>query len=365
MRKFALLVGGMLKWLVGLIFLVGVVAYLAGVFDEKIEPRSVEATIRTTGGGVSTVRPERVSEARIEEIPGTIAAKHETKISSRILGRIESILVRAGDRVESGSPLVILDSRELESRERQAVEALSAAQAQLVEAEAEYERAQNLFAEGTIPKSRFDSAESAYRVGLATVERSKQTLEEARISQTYARILSPIGGRVIDRLAEPGDTASPGAPLLTLYDPSDLRLEAYVRESFAAGIRPGDRFEVRAEALGETFEGTVEEVVPRADPGSRSLLVKVSLPDAEGVYPGMFGRLLIPDGTTESVYLPEGVIRTVGQLNFVTLKKGEGVSENRMIRVGESRREGQVSILSGIAPGEEVEVLIDQPRTGG
>jgi len=348
-----------LKWAAGVIFLILVVAYLAGVFEEKIEPGEVEQVEAEEEPCASTAQPVLVSEPRVEEIPGTIAAKHETTISSRILATIEEVLVRAGDVVESGSLLVTLDSRELKARELQAEEALAAAQAQLAEAETEFERSQNLFDQGTIPKSRYDSAESAYRVALANVERAKQNLEEARVSQTYTRIESPISGRVIDRLAEPGDTATPGVPLLRMYDPSQLRMEAYIRESLASRIQRSDKIQVHAESLSQTFEGVVEEIVPQADPGSRSLLVKIALPEAEGLYPGMFGRVLIQTGTAEKLYIPSQAVSKVGQLRYVHLVDDSGHREKRLLKLGEAGSEGKVSVLSGIDPGEEVTICVE------
>ncbi|MCA9448373.1 MAG: efflux RND transporter periplasmic adaptor subunit [Candidatus Omnitrophica bacterium] len=357
MKKLFSGLGTLLKWTVGVVFLLVIVAYLAGVFEQKIEPGQIEQGSVEEDACDQVAEPMLVNEPQIEQIPGTIAAKHETTISSRILATIEQVLVRAGDVVKSGSPLVILDSRELETRELQAEEALAASQAQLKEAETEFARSQNLFDQGTIPKSRYDTAESGYRVAQANVERAKQNLEEVRVSQTYARIESPISGRVIDRLAEPGDTASPGVPLLRLYDPSDLRLEAYVRESLASQINRGEKIQVRVETLNKTFEGKVEEIVPQADPGSRSLLVKIALPETEGLYPGMFGRVLIQTGTEERLYVPSDAVRAVGQLRYVQLI-GEGGREKRLLKLGQNGPDGKVSVLSGIDPSESVKICV-------
>ena len=351
--------GTLLKWSIGTLFLIVVMAYLSGFFDEKIEPGEVSPPVpENEEACATTVRPELVTEPVFEEIPGTLAAKHETTVSSRILATIEEVLVRAGDVVESGSLLVVLDSRQLRARELQSEKALAAAEAQLKEAETEFNRSQNLFKQGTIPKSRYDTAETGYRVALANVERAKQNLEEARVAQTYARIESPITGRVVDRLAEPGDTAAPGVPLLRLYDPSDLRMEAYMRESIGSQVQVGERLSVHIETLNRTIEGRVEERVPQADPGSRTLLIKVGLPEIEGIYPGMFGRVLIQTGTANHLYLPEDSIRTVGQLHYVNLAERSGHSRRRLVKLGKHKNQGRVSIISGIDPQEEVEVCV-------
>jgi len=345
-----------LKWSVGLALLALIVAYLAGVFHAKIEPDSLAAKQFAPSGPFEKGEVVLVEEPKVERIPGTVAAKHETTVSSRILATIEDVTVRAGDTVESGSPLVVLDSRELQSRELQAREQLTAAEAQLDEAQKEYDRVQQLFKEGAIPKAKFDSAESAYRVAVTLVDGAKQSVEQARVGQSYARIDSPIKGRVIDRLAEPGDTAVPGVPLLKLYDPTDLRIEAYVRESLASRLRRHDRLTVEAETLAQPIEGTIEEIVPQAEPGSRSLLVKVNLPSVEGVYPGMFGRVLIETGTTENLYVNRNAVRSVGQIHFVTVLRDGKPDAIRLVKLGDRERDGLVSVLSGLRAGEEVAV---------
>jgi multidrug efflux pump subunit AcrA (membrane-fusion protein) len=103
-------------------------------------------------------------------------------------------------------------------------------------------------------------------------------------------------GRIVDRLAEPGDTARPGEPLLVLYDATSLRLEAPVLEQLAIKLRARQELKVYIDALQREVVSTVDEIVPQADAPSRSFLVKASVPRSEDLYEGMFGRLRIPSG---------------------------------------------------------------------
>ncbi|MCE5229535.1 efflux RND transporter periplasmic adaptor subunit [bacterium] len=346
----------LLLWIVGIVLMGLVLAWLAGAFKTKVEPGVAKAP-ESVAPRMAAVQPVTESnEQVIERVPGTLSAIRETMISPRIMATIGEINVGAGDRVERGQVLARLDSRDLAAREQQAKEAVNSARAKLSEAEKEYNRMKSLVDKSIIPRSQFDTAEAAYKTARAEVQRTEQAVGEAQAGSSYAVIEAPFGGRIVDKYAEPGDTATPGTPILKLYDPTRMRLEAYVRESLAGRLRPGTDLAVMIDALTTTVQGRVEEIVPQAEPGSRSMLVKVSLPERGDIYPGMFGRLLIPTGREKRIYAPEKAILRVGQLTYVWVDRGKNQFERRFVTLGESRRDGQREILSGLAPGERVGV---------
>lgn len=350
-----------MKGLTGIISLILLVAYLAGSFNNKIIPGAIAQPKLQSVEDSPFTEVILKEEPVIERVPGTIAAKHEISVSARILANIQDVMVRAGDRIEEGSPLVLLDSRELEARELQAKQQLAAAQAQLDEAQKEYERMATLFKENVVPTAKTEQVERAYRVALAQVDSARQAVAEAGVAQTYARIKAPVAGRVIDRFAEPGDTAVPGAPLLKLYDPSELRLEAYVRESLSSYLSRGDRLPVFVDALGKSFTGKVEEIVPQSEPGSRAFLIKIGLPLNDRLYPGMFGRVLIQTGTAENLYIPLEAVQTIGQLEMVRVVREGEAPGKRMIKTGRGAGDGLIQVLTGLQAGENVLL----PKEGG
>jgi multidrug efflux pump subunit AcrA (membrane-fusion protein) len=105
----------------------------------------------------------------------------------------------------------------------------------------------------------------------------------------------------------------------------------------------------------------MEEIIPYADPKTRTFLVKASLPEMEGLYPGMYGKLLIPFKTTEVVLIPPGAIRRIGQLELVNVKKGD-IWEKRYIKTGKTH-EGLVEVLSGLCGNEML--MIGEPANDG
>ncbi len=108
----------------------------------------------------------------------------------------------------------------------------------------------------------------------------------------------------------------------------------------------------RFHALNLSLRATVDEVVPTADPTSRSFPVKASLPAAEGLFPGMFGRLGVRVGTAERTVISSKAICRVGQLTYVYLQTGDGLVR-RFVRAGVSAS-GDTDILSGLSPGDTV-----------
>lgn len=327
-----------------------VMAYLAGFFERKIatEPVTIEHT--DPPGDIITVKT--ITEPIIEQATGTIRAKNETVVSARIMATIASLNVRAGDTVDAGNILATLDSRELEARLEQRQQAATGARARLNEAESNYNRIAPLVAKGVATQAEFDRAEAALRAAQAELAGAMRATDEANTALSYTTLTAPFAGRIIDRFADPGDTAIAGTPLLRLYDPEQLRLEANVRESLASQLKRGQPLVARIDALDQQFEVTVDEIVPSADPGSRSFVVKVNLPTQPNLYPGMFGRLLIRTGRRKTVYIPQQAIAQFGQLEFVQLLTDQGVVR-RYIRTGRAVK-GQVEVLSGLQPGEQL-----------
>lgn len=327
------------------------IAWLAGAFSEKIPPAKLQVETTQFDGQQYVITS--VVEETMETATGTISARDETTVSSRILAGIQNILVRAGDAVEQGDVLVELDARDLNSRVEQASQSVLAARALLDDAGLEFDRVKNLYAQKVVARAEYDRSEATLRSRQAEFQRSQRQQEEAKTALSFTTINSPIKGKVIERYAEPGDTASPGKPLIKIYNPSLLRLDAQVRESLAAGINIGDSLNVYIDALDKQLPVVVDEIVPSADPGSRSITVKALLPAQATLYPGMFGRLLIPTGNVERIYVPTSALSRMGQLEFVRVLKA-GTPSRRYIRTGASNRQDQLQVFSGLQVGEVI-----------
>lgn len=344
------IIGRIIALLAGLAFLALVMAWLAGVFTPTEPPGRVAPPAIEIAGTDHVV--QAASEPLVERAPGTLRARDETSVSSRITARIVTMHARAGDAVEKGSVLITLDDRDLRARVDQARDQVDAVRARLEEARAAFDRAQSLFRDGAVSRAELDRTEAAFRALDADLARAQRGVEEAEAALSHAIIEAPISGRIVDRYAEPGDIATPGMMLLRLYDPASLRLEADVRESLAADLQRGAVLHAFIDSIGREFETTVEEIVPQSDPGSRSFLVKTALPPGEELYTGMFGRLLIPRGQAEKISIPRTAVQRVGQLEFVYVRE-DGAAVRRFIRTGSPDGDA-VRVVSGLSAGEVV-----------
>jgi RND family efflux transporter MFP subunit len=338
--------------------LAGVMAYLAGIFEDKIPPDSSNVVPATDTGQVVVVKA--TAQPLIEQAAGTLRAKVETVISPIITATISSIAVWAGDEVQVGQELVTLDSRELKARVDQAQQAAVAARARLNQTEKDLARVERIMKAdpGAVSKAERDRMQTALRTARAELVRLRRQKDEAQTALSHSKLTAPIAGRIVERLADPGDTARPGEPLLRMYDPTTLRLEASVRESVASKLAKGQQLSAEIDALKKQYPVVVDEIVPSADPGSRSFLVKVSLTGGAGLYPGMFGRLMIPLGQTEKITIPLAAVTHVGQLDYVIVKTKQG-PVRRYVRLGQPVSDERVEVISGLSAGDRI--LLNKP----
>ena len=339
-----------------LALLVVALAYFAGAFHDKVDDQPVSAEIAPAAGKTHVVA--LVAEPRFESVPGTISATDETLIGARIMANVLKVTVRAGARVEPGQLLIELDGEALAAAKAQREQDAAAARAALQNARTARDRAVSLIASGSISQAAHDDAITAYRVASANLERAERAVQEAETALGYTRIFAPMAGTIVERFIEPGDTATPGRTLLRLYNPGRLRIEATLRESLVRRVGTGDVLTARIDAIDTTLDARVEEIVPAADPGSRTFTLKALMPPMEGVFPGMFARLDIPLGTVESIRIPTRAVHRSGQLEFVYVRTDAG-DARRFVRLGESDGD-TVVVRSGLRAGEVV--ITDSPQ---
>ncbi len=149
-------------------------------------------------------------------------------------------------------------------------------------------------------------------------------------------IVAPFDGVITRKLADVGDLAAPGKPLLQMENPDTLRLEADVPEALIGNVKLGDKLAVRIAAVTNEIEGTVAEMSPTADPNSRTYLVKLDLPGATGLRSGQFGRVAVPVGEVSAIRVPavrRGSARTDG-IGFCCRQRSRAIAprQNRKSR---------------------------------
>jgi RND family efflux transporter MFP subunit len=333
---------------------------MGGAFREKVRPGEVAAD-RPSAVGRTLEPVEKLRSEDTATAVGSVQPKKRAEIASQLLATVLDVRVRPGDRVKPGELLVTLDDRELSAQQREATASLAAAEADLVTRRADYERGKRARASGVLSEDEYARVEGALRVADAQVTRSKEAIARLAVQLTHTRITAPGSGLVADRFVDPGDTATPGKPLLIVYDPADLEFHANVPETLAPAVVVGQPLPVRIDAAGVSATGTVREVVPQAQQASRSVLVKIALPQAPSarpLLPGMFGRVEIPVGSTDRLWVPKAAVRQIGQLDLVEVANLDGTLTRRFVRLG-SEANGKIEVLSGMAAGERVALPAD------
>ena len=338
------------KWAIPVFTVVGllvVVAWMAGVFTSQVAPGLLT---RKADQMLNSYTVKYTTKPILESIPAGIKAREATLLSSQILARIKKIHVRAGDNVQKGQLLVTLESEGLKAQLAQSIAMVDASQAMLTEAKSNFERAQTLKEKGLVSQSELDVAVTNFRRYGSELVAAKQRKQAAQTALEYSKITSPFSGVVVERSAEPGNMASPGQLLLSLYDPLTLQIEADVRESLATQLDIGRKITVKVDSVGKKINAIIVEIVPAADPNARSFLIKAGIEFDPNLRPGMFARMLIEDGTKEVLSIPVEYVKSFGQLDMVWLLKNDNLSR-RFVRLGKSQL-NQVEIVSGLNSGD-------------
>ncbi len=359
------LVAALGKSALGVGFLAAVILlllWLAGAFEPKIggPVHTGRAAALQPAGDRPRVEVAAIAVPRIETAVGSVEAVHELTVASKLLARIETMNVTAGAAIKTGEVIAVLDSEDLQARLQQSHAAVASARARRDQAQREFDRLQEVFASGAANQLELNRAQTALESTQGDLLGAEQAQREAETILGYATIRSPISGVVIDKLVEQGDTVAPGQPMVTLYDPERMQLVASVRESLTQRLTVGEPVDVQVESLDLQCTGIISEIVPQAAQGSRSFLVKVTGPCPEGVYSGMFGRLLIPLEDEQVLVVPAAAVTRVGQIELVDVVIDDHL-QRRAVRTGRVMPGDTLEVLSGLKAGEVVALAARGP----
>lgn len=316
---------------------------------------------------LAAVAAEEVGLTR--ELAGTVQPAAVSQVAARIMAQVAAVRVAEGERVEAGQVLVALDDRELQAKVRQAESALRQAEAGRAQAAAQLELAAATLRRFTalleghaVSRQEYEQVaaqEAVARAALAQAEaavaQAAGAVEEAKTWLGFAVIASPVAGRVTAKRIDAGSTAAPGQPLLTIEQEGRHRLELPVDGSLAGFVARSTPLAVAVEAAGYRGTVPVSEVVPAADPVSRTFVVRAELPRAARLAGGQYARVTVALGTRAAVVVPEGALVKRGQLDGVFVAT-DGRLAFRIVQVGQAASAGKVEVLSGLAVGERIVV---------
>jgi HlyD family secretion protein len=384
------------------------------------------APVRVESGGAS-------SGESVLSASGYVVAHHKIAVGAKVMGRVAWIGVEKGDRVQEGQVLVRLEDTEFRAQVNQAQANLAASQARLdrlrtgsrpeeklkdkagvlqaeanlKNAEAEYQRTEALYRSGVASKSDYDRALALRDTAAALVQSARQSsamtdigprkedisAAEAEVRQMKAaldyantqlaatEIKAPVTGTVLERIVERGEMVSPSAfggsgartSVVDLADLTDLQVELDISQTDFARLTPSQRAEIIPEAYPNLrFTGFIAEIAPEANRAKSTVQVKVKVENPnEQLRPEMNARVnflseKVPSGdskTVARVLVPKAAVVKKDNSAFVFVVKGNKV-EQRTIRTGDESGDAYV-VLDGLSGNESVAVTeVDKLRDG-
>src|SRR5262252_2622096 len=310
--------------------------------------------------------------SRMVPLPGEIQPFLSVSLHARVNGYVERVLVDRGSIVKEGELLVELSAPEMTAQIAEGQSKVQAAEAELVQAEAQLAAAQSTYdrmkkaaeTPGAIASNELIVAEKQVEAAKAVINSRKQATQAAQASvqslkslEAYLKITAPFAGVVTERIVHPGALVGPGSnePLLVLQQISHLRLTVAVPEENVGEIPKGSKvsFQVPAYA-NRSFSGTIARRSQALDQKTRTMAVELDVmnPD-QSLAPGMYATVKWPvQGSKAALYVPKTSVVTTTERTFVIREK-DGKAE--WVNVGKGAADGDsIEVIGPLKPGDKV-----------
>jgi|GEM_PF-1152836 len=292
---------------------------------------------------VKTITVQQSTSADLVHTVGTVEPTSTVDLSFKIGGPIARILVDVGDRVQTGQVLAELQTTEIDA-------AVEQAKAGRDKAQRDFDRMSRLYADSVVTLAQFQDAETGLQVASAQYE-------SARFNRSYATITAQADGRIMARLAEPGQMISPGKGVLNLGVTSGWNVSVSLSDMDTAVLAVGDSATLSLDAFpGQTLSGRLIEIGEQADLRSGTFRAEIALNTSLPLRAGYVARAAIqPSSSAPRTIIPsEALVRANGHSGEVfVFQPDSGTAQSRSIRIGSILADG-VTVTDGLQPGEEV-----------
>ncbi len=337
----------------------GVVALLAAAFftsavsaQEAVQVPLSAVQLKSVGHGF--------------EMDGVVQPVKQSTVSAQASGRMVSLLVKAGDKVRAGQLLATIDDRETQTGVQRSRAQSAQAQAELANAQANFDRTRDLLAKGFVSAAAMDTARAQLKSAQASREQAMAGEAQSGLTQGFTRVSAPFDAFVLQTLSEAGDLAFPGKPLLTLYAPLPLRVVVQVPVSRSVQVQGSSAVEVQlsaADGSPQWIRPSVVSHLPTADAVSQTIEWRLELTDAsaKGVLPGQQVRVRFAAGQSQRLVIPASAILRRGELTAVYVVSGKGFAL-KAIRLGAEHGAQGVEVLAGLIDTDKV--ALDPTRAG-
>ncbi|NLP58999.1 efflux RND transporter periplasmic adaptor subunit [Lutibacter sp. B1] len=284
-------------------------------------------------------------------VSGKIQASHSADLSTRMMGFVNKVHVNVGDKVNKGQILVSINNSDLQAKRAQVNAGITEASAALRNAQKDYNRFQNLFADNSASQKEMDDMTANYDMAKARVEAANQMKNEINAQFAYSNITAPFSGIVTRKNVEAGSMANPGVPLISMETPENFEVMAMVPETEISEIKNGSSVDVLVKSINKTIKGKVTEISTSAKNTGGQYLVKIDLEKTDtNILSGMFTTVQFPverKANTSMVLIPTDAIIINGQLSGIYTVSQSNTAILRWLRLGRTFGD-QVEVLSGL-----------------
>ncbi|WP_372644557.1 efflux RND transporter periplasmic adaptor subunit [Ancylomarina sp.] len=306
---------------------------------------------------VEVAQAKNIQQPELLSFTGKLEAATSSKLSTRIMGQVEKIHVKIGEKVTKGQLLLQISDADILANKKQASANIAVAETLLADAEKNLERYQSLFDKKSASMKELEGMQIQKKVAESKLEAAKSMLASVNESLKYANIRAPYSGRVTKHFVKTGDLASPGMPLLSIEKKGNYEVLARVPESEISQIKVNDYVEVELTALNnQRIQARVSEINPSTLDSGNQFEVKLQLDAIKDsklkLYTGMFAKVYIQMGETNRIIIPKSVLVERGQLIGVYTLSQSGTALLRWIRVGKTYG-NSIEVLSGLSSGEK------------
>lgn len=299
------------------------------------------------------------------ELDGVVQPVKQSTISAQSAGRLATLSVKAGDKVRAGQVLATIDDREAQTGVQRSQAQVAQAQAELRNAQSNFDRTRDLQSKGFVSAAALDTADAQLKGAQAGRDQATAGAAQSALAQGFTRVTAPFEGWVLQTHAEAGDLATPGKPLLTLYAPLPLRAVVQVPVSRSGVARAAGAVEVLVQNGGNSkwIRPSATSSVPTADAVSQTIEWRLELPTeaANALLPGQQVRVRFTGGQTERSVVPASAILRRGELTAVYVASAKGFLL-KAVRLGADHGAMGVEVLAGLMPGDQV--ALDPVKAG-
>lgn len=332
--------------------------FTAGILFTSCSTDTHEGEIKKVDPVKVTVAVAGVQSSNIIQVSGQIESKETAVISTRVMGFITDVKVKAGDKVQKGQLLATINNADIMAKRAQAQAMVSETEAALKDAQKDYERFAELYKQNSASTKEFENASLHLSSVKAKAEVAKQMQNEAEAMLTYTDLRAPFSGTVIQRNVDAGSMANPGMPLLTMEQIGGYQVRASVSEGDIASVKENAEATVLIKSSGRVIRGKISEISPSSQFSGGQYSIKVNIPDSEktGLYSGMYANVSIQASgkTTASnkLLIPVSAIIYRDQLTGLYTVTENQAALLRWVKLGKTQGD-QVEILSGLREDEK------------